>query len=198
MNLKLNFCFTLVLLAAFAPASYGQRVKPPQNVLEYFMALPTKYFDLEQYSGKRQNMIKTQDIENGYLRLEFNGLDGYGEVALFKNTDGTKTLGIQTIGCGPVCETGSIFFVKYRNGRWLDVTKDVLPEISRAELNRVLKCYKPDWNDGLALFYELPRYGTTLKLTDNSESDDNLLYEFTWDGKKFTARAKRDKACREQ
>lgn len=198
MNFKLNFCFTFVLLAAFAWTAYGQRVKPPQNVLEYYMALPEKYMGNLTNIGDRKKTVEIKDLENGYLRLTATDLEGYGEAALFKNADGTKTFGIQTLGCGPVCETDSIYFLQYKNGRWLDVTREVLPKISEAELERVLKCYKPDAEDGVADFYQLPRYGTTVKLFDNHDSEERLLYEFKWDGRKFTARAKRDRACREQ
>ena len=198
MNFKSNFCLTILLIAAFAFTSYGQRAKAPQNVLEYFMAVPTKYFDMEKYAGPRKQMVKIKDLANGYLGLEFPGVEGYGEVALFKSAGGTKTLGILTASCGPVCETGKMIFVRYKNGGWIDVTRNVLPQISRAELERVQKCYDASPTEGLATYYELPRFGTTVKLFDNADSDVKLLYEFTWNGTKFIARAKRDKACREQ
>ena len=200
MSFKLKFCLTFIFSAAFALASYGQRVKPPQNVLEYFTALPTKYFAPVKDVNERKKLVRIQDLENGFLRLESNTWEGWGEVALFKNADGTKTLGVQTIGCGPGCETESIFFVQYKNGRWIDVTSDVLPEISQTELNRVLKCYKPDTESPAFAYYELPRYGTTVKLIDNNEGEEagSLLYELAWNGTKFSARAKRDRACKEQ
>jgi hypothetical protein len=199
MNMKFRF-FTFALLLASALTASAQRVKPPQNVLEYFNALPTKYLGIVKDIGDRRQTVEIQDIENGYLKLSSNRWEGWGEVALFKNTDGTKTLGIQTIGCGPGCETESIFFVQYRNGRWIDVTKEVLPEISEAERRRVLQCYKPDNEDPVSAYYELPRFGTTIKLIDNNEAEENgsLLYEFDWNGSKFVARATRDRACKEQ
>ena len=200
MSFKLNFCLTILLSAVFALAAHGQKGKAPQNVLDYFTALPAKYFEVETTAAGRRKLVKTQDLENGFLRLEANTWDGWGEVALFKNADGTKTLAVQTVGCGPGCSTDTIFFVQYKNGAWIDVTKSVLPEISQTELDRVLKCYRPDAEDGNAAYYELPRYGTTLKLIgDNQDSETGYpLYEFAWNGTRFTARATRDKACKEQ
>jgi len=201
MNLKANFCRAVVALFVLALTAAAQN-SAPQNVLEYFLAVPEEFIGTIKDLGEREKTVEVKDLKNGYLKLSSPGWDGWGEVALFKNSDGSKTLGLQTIGCGPGCGNDSLFFVQYKNGKWIDVTKEILPEVGDAELLRVWKCLNPKktGEDTVAAFYEFPRIGTTVKLIDdnNANMTGKTLYEFAWNGAKFTAKPTRNKACKAQ
>jgi hypothetical protein len=175
---------TLVLMcAAFAFAQ-------PKTVTDYYLAMPSNYYNFTQIKDKaalrnyRKKNIKVEDIKNGYLRIESNDLEGHGEVALFKKTDGSYIVGQTEVGCGPVCG-GSIEFWTYTAGKWKNVTKQVFT-FSDADLNKIFASRNVEASDRTA-FFELPREGKTmtLKCDDCDPNGDGILAKFEWNGSTF-------------
>lgn len=119
---------------------------------DYFLLLPEKYFegDLEQRTHwmldpKRGAVI---DSLNGYLYAPGDGAQASIWVCLFKRLDGTVLIGVKTHP-SDTNEITYLEFYSYDHGRWSDVTRRVLP-ISVDD----------------ALNYEMPRHGTTIKVTN--------------------------------
>lgn len=89
---------------------------------------------------ERKKNIKIEDIKNGYLRIESVDWEGYGEVALFKKSDGSYLIGQTEVGCGPAC-TGNVEFWTYKAGTWTNVTKQVFT-FSESDLNKIFDAKK--------------------------------------------------------
>lgn len=198
MKLKTEFLYAAVFIFVLSFSATAQN-KKMQTVLDYFLAVPSEYLGIAKHSEDRAKVVEKKDLKNSYLKL--GGLwEGWGDAALFKNSDGSKTFAIQTIGCGPACGTESLFFLQYKNGKWIDVTAKILPKVSENELFRVMKCINPQTEESVITYYELPQIGTTVKLIDDNATgnQNKILYEFSWNGAKFTAKAKRNKACKAQ
>lgn len=72
------------------------------------------------------------DLQNGYLKITDNGTGGGSvvhELAFLRTNEETDILGVNLLdndGLGPTC---TLRFYKLVDGRWLDVTNDVLPKV---------------------------------------------------------------------
>ena len=170
----------------------------PRNVTEFYLALPGSINGIEGtqnseipgfeddfffYSNARneskssilkyrRGLIKSEDLRNGYLRLESREWEGWVEIALFKKADGSSLLAISQVACAPGCN-GGILFLTYLNDRWKNVTSQVFP-IPKQRAN----------------YYELPRIGTSISLVcgdagNQSCRNGEKLAEFQWDRNKF-------------
>lgn len=168
-----------------------------KTVTDYFLAMPNDLYSTNTEGDKitnksalikfRKSMIKIEDIKNGYLKIE-GSWEGWAEIALFKKTDGSYLIAQAESGCGPACD-GFVKFYNYKAGKWIDVTKQVFPEISEDEVKRLYINKKLDTEDGVNSYYLLPRIGKTVKLACNMCSDgdeqDFTLLELEWNGSKF-------------
>jgi hypothetical protein len=163
----------------------GAKANEPKTVREFFALLPDQYFTLEgcdRATDKNcdraraeylKSFLKVDDAANGYLEAGCDGAQSCLTMALFKRTDGTYLVGVNRI-----FEMGDdYYFLDYRNGKWSDVSAEVVPEFSRRNM------------------YELPRYGTTVTVFAKKiiEEDKDFiisdkgarLYELKWNGEKF-------------
>lgn len=163
------------------PAREGQ----PKTIRDFFTLLPEKYFTLEgcdrandkDCSKARgeylKNFTEVEDIGNGYFKGGCDGAQSCIEMAIFKRPDTSYLIGVATSGE----MINDFYFLDYAGGKWEDVSADVVPEYS-----------KKNW-------YELPRYGTTMKVYAKKiteQGDDyeisekgKLLYSLAWKGGKF-------------
>src|SRR5258708_22412237 len=104
------------------------------------------------------------DVRNGYLRAIGDGAQMGIIVCLFKNHDGTYLIGVAAIYSEDIQYT-RLNFYRYVSGNFVDVTKAVLPVAPREELK-----------------YEMPRFGTTIKVTDQNR---HRLYNLVWNRQRF-------------
>ncbi len=169
----------------------------PKTVTDYYLAMPNDLYSTnmsgDKIKGKtaltkfRKSLIKIEDIKSGYLKLE-GTWEGWAEIALFKKTDGSYLVAHAESGCGPACD-GFVKFYNYKSGKWIDMTKQVFPEISEADIEKLYKDKKLDTEDGVNSYFLLPRIGKTVKLACNmcSDGDDEnfTLLELEWSGSKF-------------
>lgn len=186
----LKFCFPILLTGCFVNVFFAQ--SEPKTVTDFFYLLPEKHFaPFEDGNGKkpslidfRKSIIKIGDIKNGYLRLESYQWEGWAEVAIFKKKNGKYVVLVVENSCGPVCGSEVTAYSR-DNGTWADVTTQVLPKISDANLNAAYKRHRTSSNDEPGLVYELPRIGKTIKVrTDGGQ--DIIFFELTWNGSKFS------------
>lgn len=157
----------------------------PSNVMEFFAALPEKYFVLEgcdreadkDCSKARAEYLKTytevSDIKNGYFKAGCDGGQMCIEMAIFKRPNGKYLVGVFTSGE----MLNDFHFLDFAGGQWKDASGEV-PEYSTQ-----------NW-------YELPRYGTTMpvfakKIIEKGEDYEasekgRKLYDLVWKDGKFT------------
>ena len=190
-----NTCAVLFLFVFSVLAAAQTR---PKTVTEFYLALPTSFNvvkNLEQspfrdgfffndfYSNERntsgaeimkfrKSLIKIQDVQNGYMRLE-GTWEGWVEIALFKKADGEYLVALSQVACGPGCQ-GDVMFLTYKKGVWTNVTKQVFPS-------------SPSSDRG---YFKFPRVGTTIDLIcgdDGGEDckDGSKLAEFKWNKTTF-------------
>ncbi|MEP6903715.1 MAG: hypothetical protein ABJA66_18475 [Actinomycetota bacterium] len=186
----------IVLTFVFSTSAQNS---PPKTVTDFFLSLPEKYFapyingegatpNLRDY---RKSIIKIEDIKNGYLRIEEPTTEGWAEVAIFKKTNGKYIVGISQVGCGPSCSSEETF-LSYENGNWQEITAQVLPKITEAQVNAAYKRGKVSKeNQSGLLVYELPRTGTTIKVkTGDDDAAEVVLFELNWNGANFVLKSK--------
>lgn len=157
--------------------------KQPKTVREFFNLLPQKYFSLEGCADNptakncdraRTEYLKTylevEDNANGYLKAGCDGAQSCVQMALFKRPAGDYLVGLEVAH-----ETSENYFLEYQNGAWSDVGAQVVPDFSKNN------------------FYEIPRYGTTVKvfkrqqISEAGESERGAkLYDLIWKDGKFT------------
>lgn len=168
------------------PTSTPQQNGEPRTVRDYINLLPEKYFTLEgcdratdkDCKKARAEYLKSftevEDLANGYFKGGCDGAQSCIEMAIFKRPDNTYLVGVATSGE----MINDFYFLDYAGGRWEDVSATAVPEYS-----------KKNW-------YELPRYGTTMKVYAKKiteQGDDyeisekgKLLYSLAWKEGKFT------------
>ncbi len=158
----------------------------PKTIREFFMLLPEKYFLLEgcvrendkDCKKAKLDYLKTftdvEDTANGYFKGGCDGAQSCLEMAIFKRPDGTYIVGVAT----SAEMMNDYYFLDYANGKWTDVSNDVVPQFSKKNI------------------YELPRVGTTVKVFakkviekgDDYEVSDKgeKLYDLEWKNGKFS------------
>ena len=171
----------LLLMTLLAPAA--AQARRPKTVREFFELLPQEYFTLEGCAAAptKQNCdraraeylrryLEVEDIPNGYMRGGCDGAQSCFHMALFRRADGTYLIGLTTMHEGGE----DSFFLEYAGGGWRDVGARAVPGYGKDKV------------------YELPRYGTTVKVYENSEvpggggrKRGRKLYNLAWKGGAF-------------
>lgn len=161
----------------------SQQSKQPKTVREFFNLLPQKYFPLEGCAdnptekncdrARREylkNYLEVEDAQNGYLKAGCDGAQSCIQMALFKRAEADYLVGLEVSH-----ETSENYFLEYKNGEWREAGAAVVPEFSKNN------------------FYEIPRYGTTVKvferrkISEAGESEKGAnLYDLVWKNGKFT------------
>ncbi len=162
-------------IAAKAPEPTPARAEgEPSNVMEFFAALPDKYFTLEgcdratdkDCRKARAEYLKTftevSDIKNGYFKGGCDGAQSCIEMAIFKRPDGRYLIGVATFAE----MINEFHFLDYAFGQWRDVSADV-PEFSSKK------------------WYQLPRIGTTMPVFEKKIIEKGSDYEITEKGRKL-------------
>jgi hypothetical protein len=168
MSSKSISLLVILLLIGFARyAVHAQTHLPdsrqPQTVLDYYMLLPDKYFEANReqrlnwmLDPKRGAIV---DIGNGYIFAPGDGAQTDVYVCLFKQSEGRYLIAVNYNDKLGVFES-FLDFYDYHKGQLRNVTKSVLHI-----------AFNPD------LHYELPRYGTTITVTNKS---GKKLYNLVW------------------
>jgi hypothetical protein len=136
----------------------------PKDVLEFYLSLPKKYYEPDR--NHRQELIRegsgriiAKDVKNGYLAISGDAGDPGVVVAIFKKADGQYVVGLNVYDE----MTEHFYFLQY-GVVWRDVSSEIVPEYSKR------------------LKYELPRYGTTVKVTNSA---GKKLYDLEWKQGRF-------------
>ncbi len=104
------------------------------------------------------------DLQNGYIYAPGDGAQTSLYVCLFKKLDGESVVAVKSHD-SDTDEFTYLDFYSYRNGRFIDITKLVLP----VHVNENLR-------------YEMPRYGRTITATNKK---GRKIYDLIWQRDKF-------------
>ena len=161
----------LVVVTALGVQLANAQASQPRNVRDYYLLLPDKYFEANaeqrvkwMLDPKRGAVV---DVKNGYLLAPGDGAQMTLVVCLFKNRDGTYTVGVDAI-YSEDADYSRLNFYRYVKGSFVDVTKSIVPVVLPEEHR-----------------YELPRYGTTIKVATQKRRH---LYDLLWNGRRFVKR----------
>jgi hypothetical protein len=180
-----------VLVCALASAAAAQL----KTVTDYYLAMPPDIYGLDHYGNPlkekkeieeyRRSLIRKEDIKNGYLRLE-GYWEGWAEIVLFRTKNGGVVIAHAEAGCGPAC-SGYINFYTYQAGKWTDVTDDIFPKVTEAELEQLYRNNNLSVEESVYAYFLLPQVGDTIRLACNECSDQEhfTLLSFQWNGEKF-------------
>ena len=142
-----------------------------KTVVNYYYLLPDSYFEHSGSKTERKGMLSAansiSDLKNDYIRVQLDAL-GTLEVAVFRYK------GRDLIAVRRYYEGCMLWFFRYQEGRWKDVTKQIMP----VAFNR-----KYD--------YVLPRYGTTIQVRRDlwpSENRGRKIYDLIWRKGRFQVR----------
>ena len=147
----------------------------PKTVREFFMLLPQKYFLLEGCEPQKdkdcqkakndylKNYLDVEDTANGYLSGGCDGAQSCLDMALFKRPDGTYIVGLTT--SAEMMDEN--YFLEYKDGKLIDASSRIVPQFSKKNM------------------YELPRYGTTVKVFAKKVLEKGDDYEVTERGEKL-------------
>jgi hypothetical protein len=159
---------------AAAPRAKTRKVAAPRTVVDYYLLLPRErqYFEWET----REDLLRIitpasgglTDIRNGYLETMGDGAQAQTTVCLFKRPDRTYVVAVSANRASDGDWEPWLDFYLYKNGRMVDVTEATLPM-------RV----------GKRLGFVLPRYGTTIKVINES---GRKVYDWAWVGGRFRVR----------
>ncbi|HEV2802087.1 MAG TPA: caspase family protein [Pyrinomonadaceae bacterium] len=142
-----------------------------RGVRDYFYTLPERYLDIPvgERAGLLQSGVAVVDTKNGYISLQ-NGVSGQYVITVFRRTTGGYLVALRHTRPGSPAARGvsRLFFLRYDSEKWSDVTDEVLPVPFDPNLN-----------------YELPRYGTSIPVTNRAGAK---VYELVWANGRFVKR----------
>ena len=157
-----------LLVGLVATPAPGQSPERPRTVVDYYMLLPDKYFEANRderlhwmLDPKRGAIV---DIANGYLYAPGDGAQRDIYTCLFKRKDGTYLVAVGYNDKDGVFETFLGFYL-YQNGHLRNAPKSIMPVAFNQQY-----------------YYEFPRHGTVINVTDKS---GRKLFDLVWGGRMF-------------
>ncbi|MBU0764292.1 MAG: hypothetical protein KJ607_05610 [Bacteroidetes bacterium] len=150
-----------------------------KDIVDCYLNLPDLIFEYSAEDGNnsagRKNSLKDYSViidrKNAYLQIKdtISELGMQVTVTYFKKATGEKVVAVSEYAAGGDCDVYTCKFLVFRNGEWKNITDEVLPEISFNDFwdspdpvpaEKYMNIDKNiHWN------FELPRYGTTVKVS---------------------------------
>jgi hypothetical protein len=199
--------FVAVALVAFQiGTANGKGAKKAKrvNVLQLFLSVPSGLLGFHQDDGKlepiekRKSRIKLTDVKNGYLEVDPRGLEAFEsdiQVAYFRRPSSVPLL-LLSFELGD--STDDLLALEKRDGKWRDVTREVIPKVTAEFVNarthaRVPEARKKNLNlDDCAsgtFRYLLPRHGRTILAKTRTDcltvGNGKIIFKLVPDGEKF-------------
>lgn len=161
--------------------------KKNKNIKDYFLLLPTDFFDCEgvrffsdccSYSTKkeREKLITKLDVKNDYLEF------GTAQLVLFKDREKHKDIiAIQWGGCGAGNTCGALnTLMELKKSTWI-FRVDLLPQMKNID-----DLY---YAGDVCPYFDLPQHGTTILVRNEclelSCKDGEVITRYFWDKGRF-------------
>jgi uncharacterized caspase-like protein len=157
--------------ASNAPDTTGaERGVRLRSVRDYFLQLPEQYLNLTP--ARRAEVLRSDttvvDIKNGYISFQLGAHTRYA-LTVFKLDADSYLVAVSYFGPPTILlHTSALSFLRYEGEQWHDVTKATLPV-----------AFDP------TLRYELPRYGTTIAVTN---PQGGKVFDLIWTNGAFVVK----------
>src|SRR5690349_14812825 len=93
-----GFAALLMVFSLAPPAAQAASTRPPKTVLDYFLLLPDKYFEVTRGRGERLRWLRdthsTVDVRHGYLSMNGDGAQAGLELCLFRRPEGSYLVAV--------------------------------------------------------------------------------------------------------
>ena len=185
---QIGFLAVAIVLLSLSSNSLGQRIAP-RTIREYFMILPEKYFYLEiclEQNRKRctptrkrylKHFLRAEDNVSGYLEAGGDAAQDKITIRMLKSKSGKHLFVAHVFGE----DVDSYYFLRYRNKKWIDVTKKEVPR------------YNSSYN------YKIPETGYVIAVQEvvggdqstGSEIGLKTLFNLLWNGRNLVVRSVR-------
>ena len=164
-TIQKNLLRVAIFALAICPVRSHAGQAAPKDVIEFYLAIPGKFYEpdvnhRQELIGEGSGRIIAKDVKNGYLAISGDAGDPGIVVAIFKKPDGQYIVGLNVYDE----MTEQFYFLQRDRGVWRDISSQIVPGYSKR------------------LKYELPRYGTTVKVSDKS---GKKLYDLVWNQGRF-------------
>jgi hypothetical protein len=139
----------------------------PQGVIDFYRLMPQRY-DGSTVAERNEILALTEtfvDEKHGYIGSTIGTLGERCQVAIFKKPVGGYVLAYNEDGDLEAAVKTKFFLLDYQNNKWTDVTAALMPVPVSAYYS-----------------YDLPRAGTTIKVTN---AKGTKLYSLAWRGGRF-------------
>ena len=157
--------------------------KKVKTVIDYYLLFPNSIFDCEierSFSEQqRLELITIKDIKNGFIAFKS---DYQFSMALFRDRiNNLDYIGISSNDSGRGSTCGGLnAILRFTSDKGWIRSNDVLPE--KEAIDDRMKEYYED-SDEVAYHYQVPRYGLTMTLND--DSTDEVICKLRWKTNKF-------------
>lgn len=171
-NLRSNLIFVALFWLAMIAGVQGVRAESisngePKTVVDFFLLVPEHYvgypldFRQELVRGERRGTVI--DIKNGYISWNASDNPEEFEFTIFRKNNGKYIVAFSSPGEAELFPP-RFFLLSYDNGRWRDVTRQLLPVAydKRAD-------------------YKLPQRGRSIVVSRNWRA----RYRLTWKNDRF-------------
>jgi len=179
----------------------------PTTMMEYYESIPSKYFipTIRDFIGKtkaqrngafyidkEEGVPAEVDEKNMYIHVptadSFGDYDASTSIALFLGPQKTRTVAVESRACGIKCTNKRLYFLRYENQRWKNVTTKVFPGPAQSRLKAAFKKYCAGGAQQQCIknsfSYEIPQEGTTIRVW--SSMNDAVFYKLEWANGRFT------------
>ncbi len=187
------FFFLLVLLSFALARNTNVSERKLDSIINLFNSLPEKYRNLGEKIDRKElsenpglrKIVMVNDQKNGYLTIS-NYFEGRFTMAVWRLKSNQVIVGITNTSCGPICKYQTFTFLSFDGSNWKDVKAAILPPINFSLLEKKYNLKKSADDEPFSkswVQYELPRIGTTIKIT--MQMSDIHLADLVWKSNKF-------------
>jgi hypothetical protein len=121
-------------LVAGAGPSVLAAPSEPKTAREFFMNLPTDYLKVEGDARAKMISEKAVEPDHLYFTAPVEGMEGWGELKVFKKSDGTPVIAMVVNGCVDGQCMGQPLFLAYENGQYRDISEETAPSLDNAAI----------------------------------------------------------------
>lgn len=165
------------------------------SVMDYYRARIKSHREAMKKAGVdltgAQDIIRTQDIKNGFIAYDLLAVEGYEEMAYFIPVNAPKFVAVVSFGCVPLCESGLPDFYELQNNQLTDRTERFMPAAMREQIEKGMESARKkiritDKGADLSKWVKVPQKGTTIQIGFMEQGGENdtqifhLVYEMTY------------------